>query len=127
MKSKYSLKYHPEARQRALWLIRDYERIKAYVDDLDGFPSGANLDGMPRGTSRGGSSTETAAIRRSELSGQLDIVDFALEQIPQEYRSGIWENIVRRKPYPDTANLNTWKLWKQKFVFYVAWRAGFLI
>lgn len=36
-RSKYSLAGHPEARQRALWLIRDYPRIRDRLEALDGF------------------------------------------------------------------------------------------
>ena len=105
-RGKYSLASHPEARQRALWLIRDYPHIKARVDILDGF-SGGSTDGGPRST-QPHSSTEDIAIKRAELSRQLDIVDRALEAIPEEYRAGIWENIQHRARFPDYAGLKTW-------------------
>lgn len=123
-KHKYSLANHPEARQRALWLIRDYPNIKAKVDELDGF-GGGSQDGGPRST-QPHSSTENAAIKRAELSRQLDVVDKALAAIPEEYRAGIWENIQHRARFPDYAGLKTWKRWKQRFVWLVAYHAGFI-
>lgn len=121
---KYSLSSHPEARQRALWLIRDYANIKAKVAILDGFGGGSS-DGGPRSTLPH-SSTEDIAVKRAELSAQLDIVDKAFEVVPEEYRSGIWENILHRSRFPDTAGLKTWKRWKQRFIWTVAFYAGFL-
>lgn len=123
-RGRYSLANHPEARQRALWLIRDYPNIKARVDILDGFGAGAS-DGGPRSTLPH-SSTEDVALKRAELSWQLDIVDHALEAIPEEYRAGIWNNIQRRERFPDTAGLKTWKRWKQRFIWMVAYNAGFI-
>lgn len=123
-RGKYSLASHPEARQRALWLIRDYPNIKAKVEDMDGFGSGSS-DGGPRSTVPH-SSTQDVAIRRAELSWQLDIVEKAMQQIPEEYRAGVWNNIVKRERFPDTASFKAWKRWRQRFIWYVAWFADFI-
>lgn len=120
---RYSLADHPEARQRALWLIRDYPNIKARVEDMDGYGSGAS-DGGPRSTVPH-SSTQDIAIRRADISWQLDIVDKAIEVVPEEYRVGIWNNILRRERFPNTASLKAWKRWKQRFIWYVAYFAGY--
>lgn len=123
-RGKYSLSSHPEARQRALWLIRDYPNIKEKVAELDGYKGGWS-DGGPRGTVPH-SSTEDIAIKRAELSRQLDYVDRAIQVVPEEYRIGIWENIQHHKRFPDYAGLKTWKRWKQRFIWYVAYYAGFI-
>lgn len=122
--SKYSLAYHPEARQRALWLIRDYSNIKAKLDALDGF-SGIDNDGQPRAHNPH-STVEEIAIQRAALSGEVRAVDKAFERIPPEYRRGIWEAITERKRYPDTAGLKTWKRWRQRVLWYTALYAGFM-
>ena len=122
--SKYSLASHPEARQRALWLIRDYPRIKARLDALDGISSGPQ-DGQPR-AHEPHSAVEADAIRRAELSAQLSSVDRAFEKVPPEYRKGLWDNIVNRRYYPDTAGIKTWKRWRQRLLWYVAKYAGFI-
>lgn len=122
---KYSLSGHPEARQRAIWLIRDYPNIKAAVEDHDGYGHGGRYDGAPRSTVPR-SSVEDAAIKRAAISWQVEAVEWAFDQIPEEYRRGIWDNIVHRTPYPPYAHLNTWKAWKQKAIFLVAWKAGII-
>lgn len=122
--SKYSLATHPEARQRALWLIRDYANIAAQLAALDGFKA-SEQDGQPH--ARGPhSSVEPVAIRRAALADQLAAVDRAFEHIPPEYRRGIWDAIVRRRRYPDTAGLKTWRRWRQRVLWYTALYAGFI-
>lgn len=123
-RSKYSLAGHPEARQRALWLIRDYPRIRARLEALDGFGAGQG-DGGPR-SSDVRSSTESVAIKRAALSEQLDIVDRAFERVPEEYRRGIWESITLHKRYPDYAGIKTWKRWRQRLLWWVAQGAGYI-
>lgn len=122
--SKYSLASHPEARQRALWLIRDYPRIKARLDALDGISSGPQ-DGQPR-AHEPHSAVEADAIRRAELSAQLSSVDRAFEKVPPEYRKGLWDAIVHRRYYPPTAGIKTWKRWRQRLLWWTAFYAGFL-
>ena len=121
---KYSLAAHPEARQRALWLIRDYPRIRERLNALDGTSSGAQ-DGQPHGHDPH-SAVEADAIRRAELSAQLGYVDKGFQHIPAEYRRGLWDNIVNRRYYPDTAGIKTWKRWRQRLLWYVAKYAGFI-
>ena len=123
-RSRYSLADHPEARQRALWLIRDYPHLKARLDDLDGERGGAS-DGQPRAHDPH-SAVEDLAIKRAAISSQLQPVERAFEMIPEEYRRGLWDAIQARKRYPDYANRLTWKKWRQRLLWYVAFYAGFL-
>ena len=42
-------------------------------------------------------------------------------EIPEIYREGIIENIqTRRTGYPCSAHENTWKKWKQRFIYMLA-------
>ena len=120
---RYSLAHHPEAQKRAYWLIRDYTNIKKRLEVLDGYSGGH--DG-PAASGSKESITERTAAKRAELSKHTDIVDKAIEQLPEEYRKGVWDNMVSKKPLPDTAGPKTWKRYKQQFVWYVAWYAGYL-
>ena len=122
--SKYSLAHHPEARQRALWLIRDYPNIKARLDDLDGYGTGAS-DGQPRAHDPH-SAVEDLAIKRTELAAQLRPVDLAFDEIPEEYRLPLYKAILERRRYPPYANRKTWGKWRQRLIWYVAYYAGFL-
>ena len=124
VRSKYSLAHHPEARQRALWLMRDYPNIKARLNDLDGYGTGLS-DGQPR-SHEPHSPVENLAIKRAELAAQLKPVDLAFEKIPEEYRQGLWQAIIERRRYPPYATVRTWKRWRQRLLWYVAYYAGYL-
>lgn len=98
----------------SLWYIRGYNRRKeeerAILDE-----SAAPSDGMPRSTDIS-DPVEDKALKRIRLREQNEIVDRALMDIPPEYRRAIWENVVYRKPYPQTANKNTFSLWRVRFI-----------
>lgn len=66
------------------------------------------------------------AIKRAAISWQCSAVEWAFDQIPEGYRAGIWRNIIYRERFPDYAHLNTWKAWKQKVIYLVAWKAGII-
>ncbi len=107
-----------EVYKRAIWTIKDYPRRKAeYEAILEASPP--PLDGAPRGTVLA-DSTAKKAIKLSEISRELSAVEKGLEAIPEEYRKGIWENIVNRKAFPDYAHRDTYKRWKQRYVYRVA-------
>ncbi len=55
---------------------------------------------------------------------KLEAINNALEQVPEPYREGILGNIIFHSNYGDFAHENTWKLWKQRFVYYVANNLG---
>lgn len=124
-RSRFSLAHHPEARQRALWLIRDYPNIKVRLEELDGYGTGGASDGQPRAHDPH-SPVEGLAIKRAALSAQLRPVDLAFDEIPEEYRRGLWEAITARRRYPDYAAVRTWKKWRQRLLWYTAYYAGFL-
>jgi len=109
--------------QQTLWFIRRYPSFKEKYNDS--IRLGGSMAGGPK-PSLPGSSVENAAMRRVTISIQIDVVDRALAKIPEGYRQGVFEYVVYRKRYPDYASLNTWKMWKQRFVYYVAEELGWI-
>ena len=103
---------------RTLWLIRGYDRLKARYDDLADL-LGAAMDGQPRG---GGVADTTAlqAVERARLCEECQAIEQAYLCIPEEYRRGIWENVTKRVPYPDTAHYRTWAKYRSGFIRRVA-------
>ena len=97
-RSKYSLAHHPEARQRALWLIRDYPHIKARLDQIDGYGSGGGNDGQPRARNPK-SPVEGLAIKRAALADQLQYT-IPQGQYPGDYwtlATGLGDDIIADK------------------------------
>lgn len=101
-----------------LAFIRDHHRKKEeYKAICEMSPPPA--DGLPRGSATG-NPTERLGIRRMELSNAIDAVEAALQAIPEEYRKGVYANIVLFQRYPDDANPRTYRRYKAKFVYKVA-------
>ena len=117
MYSRKKYKLPKEVYMQTLWAIRDYPRLKEEYDSL--FGRAPIMDGQPKGTTPG-DPTGSIAIKSAELSSKIAAVEKALNRIPEEYREGVMNSIVYRADYPDYAHDNTWKTWRQRFVFYVA-------
>lgn len=101
-----------------LAIVRDYDR-KCAERDCILYGSAAN-DGMPRGTETG-RPTERKAEKLEKIDRQIDAVDKALTEIPQEYRMHIFDNVRYGYPYPlDYAGKNTWSRWRVHFLHSVA-------
>ena len=101
-----------------LAFIRDHERKRSAYEEL-ATESPPPPDGMPRGSATG-NPTERFGMRRFELWLAISAVEDALLTIPEEYRDGVWQNIVYYKRYPDDASPSTYKRYKQKFIHQVA-------
>ena len=106
-----------EVYMHTLWFIRDYPRMKEEYMDIIG--KAHPMDGQPRGTGVG-DPTGQMAVKAAELSDRIGAIEAALGEIPQEYRQGVFDNILYRIPYSDYASRNTWKTWRHRFVFAVA-------
>ena len=67
---------------------------------------------------------ETLAFLRMELEEKKNIIDTALGCVPAQYKSLIMENILRNVKFTDSrfdiAHVQTWKYWKNRFVWEVA-------
>lgn len=104
--------------KRTLALIRDYYRMEKEHDNI-GDESPPPPDGMPRGSGTG-NPTERDGIRRAVLKSEIKAIDTAREMIPEEYRDGVWFNIVGDMRYPENADRVTYSRYKQRFIYQVA-------
>lgn len=104
--------------RQTLAFIRDYNRKCAEYNSIVE-ESPPPPDGMPRG-SQTGNPTERDGIRRAELHDGIKAIENALASIPEEYRKGVWDNVMDYKRYPDDADPRTYRRYKQRFIFYVA-------
>lgn len=109
-------KLSKDAYHETIWFIRQYRAYKQEYRSL------IDLRGMKYEMKiRSGLSDPTfEAVRRTErVKGKIDAIERGFSQIPEEYRKGIFENIITKKPYPDFADTSTWKRWKRRVVWYV--------
>ena len=103
---------------KTLYQIRDYFRLKEKIQDaIDESPD-------PRAPkSTGGkkvSPTERKALKVSDDSNIVRAIDKALNDIPEEYRKGVWRSVMYNEPYPLDASRSTYGLHKSRFVYKVA-------
>ena len=80
---------------RIIYTIRDYDRLKE-THDLLIEESPPPPDGMPRGTVTG-DPTYAKALKVERYHDDILAVDRALNMIPEEYRKGVMQNIVKRE------------------------------
>lgn len=107
-----------ELYNKTLWRIRDYNRLKDVANSL--------IDASPdprQPQSKTNKITDTVSdivAKREKYIKEIDVIDKCLELIPQEYRKGIWNNIMYNEPYPIYADRSTYGRWKSKFIYDVA-------
>ena len=108
---------------KTIWQIRDYYRLKEARDDII-YQRGAD-DGMPHGSGTG-DPTFQKAEKLARVQDVVKVIEDALEQIPQEYRKGVWDSVQFRSPYPADANRTTYSRMKARFVYTVARRLDYI-
>lgn len=110
---------------RTLYLIRDYERLKAIREDII-YGSPPPADGQPRGSGSKADETASKAIRLEMISKECEAIEQAMICIPEEYRRGVVDNVMYQVRYPDTAHYRTWVKYKGKFIKNVAENIGYV-
>lgn len=100
-----------------IYIIRSYHTLKRECADIlvsspdrDEGPSGSGISNAPL----------AYVIKTEERTRRIDAVDKAMEKIPPEYRRGVFDNIVYRKPYPADAARKTYSRYKQRLIYYTA-------
>ena len=87
---------------RVLWLLRDYDRLLEELAETDD-------NGL-----------------MEKCLNEIDVMDQALEKVPVEYQTGIWDNIIHGKAYPLMADRSTFGYWKSKLIYNVAIDSGYV-
>ena len=107
---------------RVLYIIRDYPRMISEQNAVI-YTSPEKRNGAKRGH---GDPTANKATKLAMMSTATDAIDFAMQDIPAEYRSAIWDNILYDIPYKVPANKNTFRHWRSKFCYSVAERLYYI-
>ena len=109
---------------QTLWRIRDYYRLKELADSLIECRE-SDLDGMPKGNNTTDKVGNTV-IKREKFVKEVCLINDSIKEIPQEYRSGVWNNIQFYQPYPIDADRATYGRYKSKFIYKVAEKLGLI-
>ena len=109
---------------QTLWRIRDYYRLKELADSLIECKE-SDIDGMPKGNNTT-DKVGTTVIKREKFVKEVCSINDSIKEIPQEYRSGVWNNIQFYQPYPIDADRATYGRYKSKFIYKVAEKLGLI-
>ena len=104
-----------EVYYQCIWIVRDTERLRRLAEMGTAADLSQSLVFFDMGT---GNSVRLEVTKRAEWV--LDCIDNALESVPEAYRQGIIDNIIKRQDFDDIAHPNTWKKWKRVFVYHLA-------
>lgn len=99
-------------------VIRDYERLKTEYDRILN-QSAAPPDGQPRGSNRIDTTSEKG-LECAEISRKLKAVEQARYEVQEEYREGVWDNVVYGIRFPIDADRTTYYRHKKVFIKEVA-------
>ena len=116
--SKYSIPR--DAYNTTLWIIRGYHRfvdivrfevntMKAIEYDKDNIQVSPDAD-----------STFRAAVKIADCREKIKAIEAARDNIPSEYRKGVWENVLYHNRYPDDAAERTYSTYRSRFIHDVA-------
>lgn len=100
-----------------LWKIRDYYRMKEIAEAI--LDATSNSNGTCN-TNNVSDKVANVAAKRERFLAYIRTIERALQQIPPEYRDGVWNNIQNRTPYPHYAGRATFGRYKAKFIYLVA-------
>lgn len=112
------------AYMQTLYFIRGYYARQERHDDLLE-ESPPPPDGQPRGDNNV-DSTASKAERAERYFDDNAIIDQAIRLIPEEYRQGVWNNVMYRMPYPDNLSERHYRRHKGVFVRAVAAKKKFI-
>lgn len=136
IKKEYTLKssrYYmgsDELYRETIYFIRQYPEYIQILRTTDPAVPGSTGDQTGGGReNRISRPTEMQAINRAELQYRVSIINKAIQAVPQAYREGVWRHVIYQEKYTEDevywyANINTWKLWTQRFVYEVAIQRG---
>jgi hypothetical protein len=103
---------------KTVYQIRDYHRLKEKIQDA--IDAGPRKDDVHVTSTRTGSVTESKALKIYDDSSIVKAIELAREEVPAEYRLGVWNSVMYNEPFPRDAARSTYGMHKSRFVYTVA-------
>lgn len=100
---------------QCIWLVKDLERLRR-IEAAGKVPMGDDELVFFVDDEKIVMDAEVLVIARESLR----CIRKALQSIPKEYRQSTIDCIVFGVPYADTAHYNTWRKWRQIFIYELA-------
>ena len=108
---------------QSIWAVRDLSRMEQRLRELETEPKAARVGSLSVSDGRrpymGNSATEREAVEKVVLEGRVRAIRDALSVVPERYRDAVLLNVAEKQTnYNCTTKI--WKIWKQRFLYYVA-------
>lgn len=101
-------------------IIRQYKDLKEeYRNIIEG--EAVLQNGQPRGRKKSDPTAERA-IKAERIKEKIDAIEQCIEVVEPEYRKGVMEYIINRRPYPMDAARQTYTTKVQRYIRAVAYR-----
>ena len=102
--------------KQCIWIVKDYYRLLALSEIAEDKSSHhALLIGLnDEEIEEHGYILGQNVINEAKF--KLQCISNALSDVPEEYRDGLFRNIVENEYFGDDACYNTWKRWKFTFI-----------
>lgn len=111
-----------ETQKTVAWYVKTYPLMvlerQAIIDGSPVPPEVASRTNLP------GDPVCSKVEKLEAITARLDAIEYARDCIPVEYRRAVWNNALMGSPFPDTADPETWRAYKNDFLFIVAWGLG---
>ena len=108
-----------------MYFVRSYPHYKKLLEKLESEQDNVSKSGgeLRRGTQIS-DPTANIAILIADLKRNINIIEMALEKIPEKYRDNVLIHVLGESHWNDarydSANIKTWQKWQQIFLYYVA-------
>ena len=110
--------------RQALYAVKDLERLKRklfYLRETAGSLKGIDPSDTPVSVSDVSDITGNIATEISLTENRIAAIEGAFLKLPEKYREGIEDKLVRDVPYNLSKHcINTWKKWQQILIYHVA-------
>lgn len=100
-------------RQQCVWVVRDYDRLCKLAELGIEHSRFGPYEIVLYGDEMAG--LIPAAVVENAMF-KVNCINWAMEDIPVEYRRGIIANIMYHHKFPDEADGKTWEAWRNKFI-----------
>lgn len=103
--------------KRMTFLVKDYGRMKIVISDT---VNCSPVPQIPSPENQYSNPTLNKVIQMERISEECKAVEWALEQLPEEYQTIIFNKVCHDSAYPLHADYSTFSRWKCRFLYLIA-------
>lgn len=111
-----------ETQKTVSWYVKTYTlMVLERQAIIDGSPVPPEVSSR---TNAPGDPTGAKVAKLEAVTARIDAINYARDCIPVEYRQAVWNHAILGTPYPDTADPETWRAYRNDFLYLIALSLG---